>query len=245
MSLDYEALLNGSGSRNSSHEGFPASLPQLGKTNRSAVISEIVKEGILSGLWKPGDRLSDEEIAEKLGVSRSSVRESLSSLIEAHLVERVHWKGYFIRKLPFDEIESIFEIRIALEELAIRKVLAEPNPALCERLDRAIAAAEEAITIGDRAEYLRRDFTFHTIIYQTSKNKWIQRIIENLRLQIDVLRRISVTEDYAPAARVSSSEHRKILDKMKGHDVAGALQALRDHLNRHYAEVKRAYGIQL
>src|SRR4030042_321796 len=133
------------------------SFPSLSRVTNASSVCEIVKEGIAAGFWLPGDRINDRELSEKLGVSRISVREALAILVESQLVERVQWKGYFLRKLTLREVKSIIEIRIALEQLAIKSVMRKKDGILYARLGESIDAAEAAIPSGNHVQYRATD----------------------------------------------------------------------------------------
>ena len=213
------------------------SFPSLSRVTKASAVCEIVKEGITSGFWLPGDRINDKELSEKLGVSRISVREALAILVESQLVERVQWKGYFLRKLTLREVKSIIEIRIALEQLAIKSVMRKKDGSLYARLGESIDAAEAAIQSGNHVQYMATDFRFHDLIHEASGNTWIKTIIANLRVTINILRNMSMMVDFTKAAQASTVDHRRILAAMESGKLKEALKALRDHMKTHYRNI--------
>jgi DNA-binding GntR family transcriptional regulator len=215
------------------------SFPTPSRVSKAAAVCDVVKEGITSGVWLPGDRINDKELAEKLGVSRISVREALATLVESQLVERVQWKGFFLRKLTLREVKSIIQIRIALEQLAIKSVMRKKDGELYARLEQAIDAAEAAIQSSNHAQYMATDFRFHDLIHEASGNTWIKTIIANLRVTINILRNMSMMVDFEEAARASTSDHRRILAAMRSGDLIEAFRALRDHMRTHYRNIVR------
>jgi DNA-binding GntR family transcriptional regulator len=213
----------------------------LSRVSKASAIYDILKEGIISGIWLPGDRINDKELSEKLGVSRISVREALAKFVESQLVDRVQWKGFFLHKLTLKEAKSIIEIRIALEELAIKSVMKKKDDSLYARLEKAIADAEAAIHSGNHSEYMTTDFRFHDLIHEASGNMWIKTIIGNLRMTINILRNMSMMVDFEEAAFASTADHRRILAYMKEGNVKGALKSLRDHMRIHYLNIVQEY----
>ena len=214
---------------------------RLETRSRSSEIYSIIREGIIAGQWLPGDRIDDKELALKLGVSRLSVREALSKFYESRIVERIHWKGFFLRKISVKEIESIVEIRIALEKVAIRNAIAKADAAFYDELEQAIFYAEQALESDDHAEYMKRDFRFHALIYEASENTWIAMIIDNFIVLIDVLRNLSMMPDFASAARVSMADHRLILSHMRNKDVDAAIAELCRHMQTFYNNTVSGY----
>jgi DNA-binding GntR family transcriptional regulator len=211
------------------------------RVSKASAIYNIIKEGIVSGTWLPGDRINDKELSEKLGVSRLSVREALSKFVESHLVDRVQWKGFFLHKLTLKEAKSIIEIRIALEELAIKSVMRKKDPGLYAQLEKAIDDAEAAIKSGSHSEYMSTDFRFHDLIHAASGNEWITTIIGNLRITINILRNMSMMVDFEEAALESTADHRRILAHMREGKVKEAVKSLRDHMRTHYLNIVQEY----
>ncbi len=212
-------------------------LVSLSRVSKASAIYDIIKEGIISGLWLPGDRINDKELAEKLGASRISVREALAKLVESQLVERVQWKGFFLRKLTLKEVKSIVEIRLALEQLAIKRVMRKKDARLYDQLEKSIDAAEAAIKSGNHSEYMATDFRFHDLIHEASGNTWIKSIIGNLRTTINILRNMSMMVDFEEAAYESTADHRRILSAMRTGNVKEALTSLRGHMKTHYLNI--------
>ncbi len=209
------------------------------KTSRAENVYESIKSAIISGYWKPGHRINDKELAEKLGVSRVSVREALSKLVENRIIERVQWKGYFVRNFTWQELESIIDVRIVLEELAMRKVMKKFTPRLAKKLDNAIRESEKDLQSGDFKSFMKTDFAFHDIIYQASGNTWVPHIINNSKILIDVLRYMDKAEKYTEEGRISITEHKSILEKMNEGKEEEAVKLLKEQIERHK---KRVYS---
>jgi DNA-binding GntR family transcriptional regulator len=216
-------------------------LVPLSRISKASAIYDIIKEGIISGLWLPGDRINDKELSEKLSVSRISVREALAKLVESQLVERIQWKGFFLRKLTLREVKSIVEIRLALEKLAIKRVMRKKDARLYDQLERSIDAAEAAIKSGNHSEYMATDFRFHDLIHEASGNTWIKSIIGNLRTTINILRNMSMMVDFEEAAYESTADHRRILSAMRSGNFKEAFRSLRGHMKTHYLNIVWEY----
>ncbi len=210
--------------------------------SRSENISILITKALFEGHWLPGDRINDEELSKELRVSRISVREALSFLVERRIVEKVHWKGYFVRKLSIEEIESIVEVRIALEELAVRKLMSKRVPEIFERMKEAIDASEKLIETDRYLEYMDTDFRFHELIYEASGNVWIKNIIGDIRVHINILRNLSMEKHFVDAARISIDDHRKLLEQFIKGNKTKAIQLLRGHFETHVNNIRRSYA---
>jgi len=210
--------------------------------SRSESLSVIITKAILEGHWLPGDRINDQELSDETKISRISVREALSFLVERGIVEKVHWKGYFVRKLSLKEIESIIEVRIALEELAIKKMLSLKEPRVFEEMKNSIDISEKLIDSSSYQDYMDADIKFHELIYEASGNVWIKNIIDDLRLNINILRNLSMQESFTESARISIDDHRRMLNQFINGNEKEALEILYDHFNKHLQNIKKTYN---
>lgn len=213
------------------------SLKNIKSESRSSEIYDIVRDAIIAGNWFPGDKIDDKELSLQLGVSRISVREALSKLYESKILEHIHWKGFFLRKISKEEVWSIIEIRIALEKVAIINAMRSSSPTLYDELERIISHAEAAIELDDHSEYMRRDFKFHSTIYEASGNSWIEVIIDNLRILINILRNISMKPDFKTAALKSTQDHKKICDLMRDGKFEEVMVEITQHMELFYSNV--------
>lgn len=202
-------------------------------------ISAFVKEQIADGRWGPGERINDATVAEELSVSRLSVREALSKLVENRLLERVRWKGFFVREVTVEEIESIVAIRTSLEKLAMSELMNDLSEDTINHLCRAIDSSESTLTEGSHAEYMKADFEFHQVIYEKCGNPWIPVIIENLHVFLNIGRNISMGADFSAAAAASIADHREMLALMKNGDREGLMSAFDRHMQTHLENIKR------
>ena len=209
-------------------------------SSRAERVYEIIKEKLISGCWLPGDRINDSAIALELGVSKIVVREALSKLAENCNLQKIHWKGYFLREISTQEIKSIVQIRLALEKIAIANTTEARDEEVFKKLDDAIATSRSKLDGLDHAEYMKADFEFHNIIYEASGNTWIKRIIANLIVPINILRNLSMP-DFHQAALKSIEEHETILKYIREGDAQKALSAMEDHMNTHVLNIQAQY----
>lgn len=208
------------------------------KASRAENIYEVIKEGILRGVWKPGDKINDQELAEQLGVSRISVREALSKFIENQIIEQRYWKGYQLRCLSWNEIEGILDVRMALETLSIERVTGRITPELLAELDQAIRRSVIDMEADDRESFRESDFLFHEILYRESGNPWISRLLGNLRILIEIIRQMSQVDHFREVARSSISEHQAVLECLRSGAKDEAVEMLRKHIAAHTERVR-------
>ncbi len=215
--------------------------PLFERTSRAENVYEAIKEGIISGYWKAGDRINDQELADKYQVSRLSVREALSKLVESRILEKVHWKGYYVRKITWEELESIFEIREALEQLALKNFIEKATDEEIKKLVEAVDQSERDLKEGNYEKFMKSDFLFHEILYKDSGNPWIPYILSVAKILIDILRKIEKAEGWEEVGKASVEEHREIIEKIKSKDKNAALRLLKKHLQHHKERVVKGY----
>jgi len=219
-------------------------LPLFAKTSRAENVYEAIRKGIISGYWKAGDRINDAELAKRYGVSRLSVREALSKLVESRILEKEYWKGYYVRKISLDEFESIFDIRQSLEELALHRIMASGDTSIAVELEKAVDKSEADLKAGNSEEFMKSDFSFHEILYRQSGNPWIPYILSITKILIDIFRTIERGDGFEKVASASINEHRAVIEMVKKNDEKKALEYLDRHLKNHKERVYREYKKQ-
>ena len=202
---------------------------------------EYIREGIIEGIWHPGERINDSTVSEHLGINRLSVREALSKLVQDDVVEQIKWKGFYIRNITSEDVTRFVRVRVVLEELAIseiiRRNLPEDDPVF-SAMKNAIEKAELIIKSGNHPGYMEADFVFHELLYKASQNKWIMNFITNSKIVISMMRNISMgqSEDqFVSAAKQSTQDHRDLLEAIRTGDEESAKELIRQHLADRFA----------
>lgn len=209
------------------------SVHAFSRESRGENIASIIRDGIVKGLWKPGDPISDLELSKQLGVSRTSVREALSRLVENRIVERIHWKGYYVKELSWEEVESLVEIRKALENIAFSRVMDSMPPRLLDRLEACVEAQQQCVDTDDRDGFMIVDPQFHELVYEASGNHWIPYVLNNSLTLLNILRSVDKRNDFAEAAQWSVDQHWGILAAMRSGDANETLRLLNEHIELH------------
>lgn len=192
---------------------------------RQEIIAERLRDAILRGIFRPGQRLDQNEIAEVFKVSRSPIREALRTLAAEGLVELVPHHGAVVSELPLAEIEEILFLRSVLEgmaaRLAIPKMGAEQVQALGEIL-------HELSRTTDIDRWLELNHRFHHAIYQYAGRPRLVALIDNLRNNIaPYMREFIATTEHMREAAVS---HQLIYEACVKRDPLLAEQETQAHL---------------
>jgi GntR family transcriptional regulator, trigonelline degradation regulator len=157
-------------------------------------VLEVLRNGILSFQFKPGDRLIERELCEMTGVSRTSVREALRHLESEGLVQNLPNKGPMVATVTGDEAREIFEVRRVLEGLAARLFAERAGAAERAALDAAMAALERAFAVADIQEILRATTAYYDVVLSGCGNAVIRRLIGLLQARVTFLRATSISQ---------------------------------------------------
>lgn len=152
------------------------------------IVYDSLKESILNGSLKPGERLMESKIAEELGVSRTPVREAIRRLEKEKYVKMVPRKGAYVEDLTMEDILEVLEIRIVLEglaaELAAKNISEEDKDKMKNNIEKFDSASDKL----DRKELVILDEKFHKLIYTASGNSKLKDIVKELQDQFQRFR---------------------------------------------------------
>ena len=177
-------------------------------------VFEALKQAIVQLQLRPGNLLSEAEVAKQLGVSRQPVREAFIKLAEV-LISR-------------KEVENARFIREAVEVALARRAASEAAPEAIARMRRTLESQREAHERGDIARFLREDEAFHQAIALSVDCERAWRLLENLKAQMDRVRYLSMP--LATPVETLIDQHERILTAIENGRADDAAAAMRDHL---------------
>ncbi|MBK8065534.1 MAG: GntR family transcriptional regulator [Betaproteobacteria bacterium] len=208
----------------------------LAKPNLIESAYERLKADLFDFRMLPGERYSENELAVRLGVSRTPVRVALYLLArEGYLIKIEGHSGWMVRPLDFKYFEDLYDVRVNLEALAIQRICnTSPLPDL-EPLSRDWLVPVEQ-RLADGAEMAQRDEAFHTAIVAAAGNPEMTRIHTDLTERIRIIRRL----DFVSADRLVTTyeEHAGILRAILARREAEAVRLLRSHIESSKAEIR-------
>src|SRR4030042_622498 len=186
-------------------------------------ISEFLTNAIIEGRLENGQRLIENDLQRKFGVSRAPIRESFRILEKKGLVTIISRKGTFVRKITQKDVEENFPIRAVLEGLAARMAISYLTLKDIEGMELALSKMTEAARKVNFKSYLKYHLEYHEIFINASKNDTLIGVLEHLRRQAIWFRfsYLYIQESFEYAIRV----HREILDLFIKKD-ADRLEAL-------------------
>jgi DNA-binding GntR family transcriptional regulator len=157
-----------------------AELTPLIREHKSLVdlAHEAIREKILSGHFKPGDWLRQEELSQQLAVSHTPVREALDRLVADGLAERVPHRGVRVSTINENEIAEIYCLRLYLEPLVVRLTAINVSRVELEHLDVIVNQAKEMTSLDDMPSRRRLNREFHTMICKACGSTILERLHE-------------------------------------------------------------------
>jgi DNA-binding GntR family transcriptional regulator len=213
-------------SENSVANGPATTIRQDYRTIQDLVFTTL-RDEILSGELGPGERLNTSQLSERLGVSRTPIREALNRLTSIGLVENIPHRGAFVRKLSIEEIIEMYYIRAALEGIAARLAARNLKEEEIQQLLGYCDEMESHLSTGDYQRILETNFEFHSIIYQAAQSPRLQSLILQYYRQSEQYRALGLELPgrYAEICQ----EHRSLALALAERDIEGAESKAREH----------------
>jgi len=177
------------------------------------VVFRNLRTAILRGDFQPGERLMENQLADRMGVSRTPIREAIRKLELEGLVVMIPRKGAEVANITEKDIKDVLEVRATLEGLAIRLACENMQPEDVERLTRVNQEFIQAVTNKETDKVLEWDVAFHDIIFEASGNDKLIQILNNLREQI-YRYRMEYIYHIADHSQLVA-EHLRIVDALK------------------------------
>jgi DNA-binding GntR family transcriptional regulator len=207
----------------------------VSRTLRTEVV-DMLRDAIVTGKLKPGERLKENGLASQMSVSRSPIREAFRQLEQEGLIISIPNQGSFVKVFDEDDVREIFTLRAALEDLACEIILKEKKlqPDDLERLEAYIEQQKEAVEAWDFDRLTKLDMDFHEFICKKSGLERLLKMWQSLRAQIQVLfyQRFR-TLDWVPDT--VDVDHSAILDALRQGD-AGRFSQINKEINARVAE---------
>ncbi|MDP3700749.1 MAG: GntR family transcriptional regulator [Hylemonella sp.] len=187
----------------------------------------------------PGDRFTENELSERMGVSRTPVRQALFRLQQEGYVEVLFRNGWRVLPFDFDQFEQLYDLRMVLETTAVQRLCADDGKIDQQLLDQLAAiwlvpAAERSTDIRQVAQW---DEDFHCALVAAAGNAEMSRVHRDVTERIRIIRRL----DFTQQARIDATyeEHAKILRAIQRKRGDPAVMLLRAHIQTSQAEVRK------
>lgn len=197
-------------------------------------ISREIENDILSGQFRPGERLDERTLAERFGVSRTPIREALNRLVSQELAEHRSRQGIFVSRISLSSVFELFEMLAVLESAAARLAARRIQP---EQADELLSVARQTVEAAERqdvATYTEANTRFHELISADSGNRPLEEAVRQMRRRISPYR----THIHRVAGRreLSAHEHERLAQLIVEHQEDAAAGLMFQHLDIHRPE---------
>ncbi len=200
------------------------------------VVFHTLREAILKGELKPGERLMELQLASKLGVSRTPIREAIRMLELEGLAVTKPRKGAEVARMTEKDMEDVLKIRKALDELAVGLACDNITEEELKQLYVALKNFEESARSGDVKQIAQADVEFHDSIYQSADNPKLVTMLNNLREQM-YRYRVEYLKNESIYPRLIE-EHQGIYDGLKRKDKEAVVEIVSHHVENQEIVVK-------
>ena len=192
------------------------------------VVFNNLRDAILKGELQPGERLLENQLADKLGVSRTPVREALRMLEQENLVALMPRKGAQVLDLSADDIKNVLEIRSALEAVGVRHACRNMKKEVLEELKKYNLLFEKAFEDKDYDEVAKNDEKFHDLILASTNNVKLVQILNNMRAQVGRYRMAYLKVFETRTAIIN--HHRGIIEAIESKTEANGIRVMAEHI---------------
>ncbi|MFD5029591.1 GntR family transcriptional regulator [Streptomyces sp. NPDC058405] len=208
----------------------PAPAPAMKQPPAADRVYRHIKKAVLDRDYEGGTLLTEGELAEAVGVSRTPVREALLKLEVEGLVKLYPKKGALVLAVSAQEIADVVETRLLIEEFAVRKVI-PASGRMIERLEELLEEQRRRAGDGDLAAVAATDRCFHAEIVRSAGNEILAKLYDQLRDR-QLRMGVAVMEAHPDRIAANITEHGELLEAIRTGDADGAAACVRRHVSR-------------
>ena len=196
------------------------------------VVFETLRDAIITQVLKPGERLMEIQLADEMGVSRTPVREAIRKLELEGLVVMVPRKGAYVAGVSMKDIHEVYEVRAALEMLAVSLAAERITDEELDALERQVLRESEAEANADEHSLdniIYIDSSFHDIIYQAAHNQRLVQFVNILQEQLQRFRAASLSRP--GRSKTALEEHKQIVEALAERNGELAAKLAKEHID--------------
>lgn len=194
-----------------------------------------LRQAILKGELDPGERLMEIQLADKLGVSRTPIREAIRKLEKEGLVRMIPRKGAVVAGISEKMLTDVLEVRMTLEKMAFTLSVERGKPDFADRLEAAEKEFAEAVAKGDIVEMSSKDEAFHFVIYDETGNEKLKELLYALRENMYRYRMEYLKE--SAVHQVLMDEHEEIIRCIRERNLDTGLEMIEKHIANQETQV--------
>jgi DNA-binding GntR family transcriptional regulator len=186
-----------------------------------------IKTLILNDALKSGEKVVQEKMAERLGMSKIPIIQALTLLQNERLIEYFPRRGFFVKELSNQEFIEILDIRSKLEGLAVEIIIQNLNNNFVDKLTEILKKFEFYSSIQDQKKYFELDKKFHYLLIEASKNYYLININNTFNILL-----LCYTRGFRTKIDVSIEHHRRIINAILSKETEKAVSLIREHTER-------------
>lgn len=205
-------------------------------------VVDIIRDRILKGEYKIGEKIKENQIATEFKVSRTPIREAFKQLENEGLIDYIPNRGCFAKGFTRQDIEDIYAVRRALEIMAVEWAVSRISDQQIKGLQEQSELMEFFTAKKDSDKVLELNSAYHDIIYDAAGSRFMAQILRSYKEYIAQTRKVILYEQSYLEAILE--EHKKILEAIIARDVEGAKAAMGEHLEMSQRRAKLQYNIE-
>lgn len=217
----------------------------LGLQSAPQAAAQVLREAIISGELKGGDRILEQKWAKQLGIGQPTLREAMRELEHQGLLRRTTQRGTYVSVLSPEDYRQILEVRIPLEAMAMARTAQRMTPELKAELTAIVDSMAGTEGDADTKRFHDCDVSFHRTIWRGADNPYLEELLETITFRLfifSVVGRWPESPDSAAERRASIAQHRGILKGLVSGDPAKAYAAFVKHTVSYW---NKQYGLRL
>jgi len=205
-----------------------------------AQIFTLLRDRILNEEYDRGEKLNELTLAKELHISRTPIREALKQLELEGLVESIPNKGVYVKGFSPRDIDDMFEIRVALEGLAIRMAIKRMDDVHLAKIKEVFELMEFYTGKKDADKLADLNILYHECIYQATQSTYFEQILKDIHYYVSVTSRHSISQ--IPRLDTALEEHRQILEAIEAADADKAQDVIQNHIRKTQTLVRAYYA---
>lgn len=213
---------------------------RIGTDPAAEQIARVLEQDIVLGRVRPGEKLREEDLAERFSASRHQVREGLARLERIGIVSKARNRGVSVRRFTSDEVRQIYEIREVLQRQAALRISLPVNPTVIQKLTVINAAYEAAVEVSEFRRIHEANDLFHTELFRLCGNEMLLQLVKKYMDLTYAIRGAAFADP--DNLETSRRHHRIMLELLSGTDSWALAQICVDHIQptkAQYLEILR------
>ena len=192
--------------------------------DRRTLVFEALKNDIINGNIRFGEKINENEYSIRYNISRTPLREALSKLDMMGIIERVPFKGVFLKKFNSEKVKEIYEIRLELEYIIYKEIKEIMTDKHIKKVEKIVAKGQKYNNSNNLAKFSETLEEFDNYLYSLSKKELSLKILSELSFYMNIFKKTN------PNMQETVDEHEKIIEALKEKDDEKIYKALEEHL---------------